>query len=51
MSAGFGAIGWNRKKVVYDLVLLAGVILFIGVAIALDWRNEPPKNAADMFGL
>ncbi|HMN71798.1 MAG TPA: ferric reductase-like transmembrane domain-containing protein [Rhodoblastus sp.] len=51
MSAGFAAIGWNRKKVVYDLILLAAVVLFIGVAIALDWRRQPPANAADICGL
>ena len=51
MSAGFQAIGWNRKKIVYDLVLLAGVIAYIGAAIVLDWRKEPPHNAADLCGL
>ena len=51
MSAGFQAIGWNRAKKIYDLVLLACVLLFIGVAMALFWRKEPPANAADVFGL
>jgi len=51
VSAGFQAIHWSRKKIVYDLVLLAGVVLFVGVAMTLSWRAEPPKNAADFFGL
>ena len=51
MSAGFQAIGWNRKKIVYDLVLLAGVIAYIGAAIVLDWRKAPPNSAADLCGL
>ena len=51
MSAGFQAIGWNRAKKIYDLVLLPCVLLFIGVAMALFWRKEPPANAADVFGL
>ena len=30
MSAGFRAVQWNRAKLVYDAILLAGVALFIG---------------------
>jgi hypothetical protein len=28
MSAGFRAVQWNRAKVVYDGILLAGVALY-----------------------
>lgn len=51
MSAGFQAVHWNRAKIVYDLVLLAGVGVFIGVAMTLSWSKEPPHSAADFFGL
>ncbi len=30
MSAGFRAVQWNRAKLVYDGILLAGVVLYIG---------------------
>jgi len=29
MSAGFGAVQWNRAKLVYDGFLLASVTLYI----------------------
>lgn len=51
MSAGFQAVRWNRRKIIYDLVLLAGVVLFIGAAMKLSWGKDPPRNAADVFGL
>ena len=30
MSAGFKAVQWNRRKLVYDAILLGCVVLFIG---------------------
>ena len=35
MSHQYAAIGWNRQKRVYDLVLLAGVFSYLGIFIAL----------------
>ena len=35
MSHQYAAIGWNRQKRQYDLVLLAGIFLYLGVFIAL----------------
>jgi nitrite reductase/ring-hydroxylating ferredoxin subunit/DMSO/TMAO reductase YedYZ heme-binding membrane subunit len=42
MSAGFRAVQWNRAKLVYDAVLVAGVALYIGGFIAISaWLDEP----------
>jgi nitrite reductase/ring-hydroxylating ferredoxin subunit/DMSO/TMAO reductase YedYZ heme-binding membrane subunit len=35
MSHQYAAVGWNRQKRVYDLVLLAGIVSYLGVFIAL----------------
>ena len=44
MSAGFRAVQWNRTKLVYDGILLAGVTLYIGTYILLSFWLEPPKD-------
>ena len=31
MSAGFRAVQWNRTKLVYDGILLAGVVLYLSL--------------------
>ena len=35
MSQQYAAIGWNRQKRVYDLVLLAGIVSYLGIFITL----------------
>ncbi len=45
MSAGFQAVQWNARKLVYDGVLLAAVALFIGSYILIEARITPPDNA------
>jgi nitrite reductase/ring-hydroxylating ferredoxin subunit/DMSO/TMAO reductase YedYZ heme-binding membrane subunit len=44
MSAGFRAVQWNRAKLLYDAILLAGVALYIGTYLILAYRLEPPKD-------
>src|SRR6516225_8759599 len=44
MSAGFRAVQWNRAKLVYDGILLAGVVLYIGAYLTLVYWLEPPKD-------
>src|SRR5882672_1683461 len=44
MSAGFRAVQWNRAKLVYDAVLLAGVVLYIGTYLIVTHRLDPPKD-------
>ena len=44
MSAGFRAVQWNRTKLVYDGILLAGVVLYIGAYLTLMHWLDPPKD-------
>lgn len=44
MSAGFTAVQWNRDKLIYDAILLAGATVFIGTFIAISYWIEPPKD-------
>jgi DMSO/TMAO reductase YedYZ heme-binding membrane subunit/nitrite reductase/ring-hydroxylating ferredoxin subunit len=44
MSADFRAVQWNRAKLVYDAILLAGVMLYIGTYLVLAHRLDPPKD-------
>ncbi len=44
MSVGFRAVQWNRAKVIYDVILLAAVVLFIGVFLIIAYRVDPPKD-------
>src|SRR6266446_5710786 len=44
MSAGFRAVQWNRAKLVYDGILLAGVVLYIGAYLTLVYWLDPPKD-------
>src|SRR5256884_1720986 len=44
MSAGFRAVQWNRAKLVYDGILLAAVVLYIGAYLTLVYWLDPPKD-------
>src|SRR5215472_6366042 len=44
MSSAFRAVQWNRTKLVYDSILLAGVALYIGAYIILAYWFNPPKD-------
>jgi nitrite reductase/ring-hydroxylating ferredoxin subunit len=44
MSAGFQAVQWNRRKLVYDAVLIAGVVLFIGTFMTVGAVRTPPAD-------
>src|SRR5215472_15250301 len=44
MSAGFRAVQWNQAKLVYDGILLAGVVLYIGAYLTLVYWFDPPKD-------
>src|SRR5271165_917747 len=51
MSVGFRAVQWNRKKIVYDGVLLLVVPLFIAAFAALHWRWHPPKDLPEAIDI
>jgi nitrite reductase/ring-hydroxylating ferredoxin subunit/DMSO/TMAO reductase YedYZ heme-binding membrane subunit len=47
VSGVFGAVPWNRAKIVYDAILLAGITLYIGIFMAIGrwwpaWADDPP---------
>src|SRR6266487_1948025 len=44
MSSAFRAVQWNRTKLVYDGILLAGVALYIGAYMILVYWIDPPKD-------
>jgi nitrite reductase/ring-hydroxylating ferredoxin subunit/DMSO/TMAO reductase YedYZ heme-binding membrane subunit len=44
MSVGFRAVQWNRRKLVYDAVLLAAVALYVGAHVTLATWLDPPKD-------
>jgi nitrite reductase/ring-hydroxylating ferredoxin subunit/DMSO/TMAO reductase YedYZ heme-binding membrane subunit len=44
MSAGFRAVQWNRRKVVYDAILLAGVALYIAAFMGISAWRKPPAD-------
>lgn len=44
MSAGFIAVQWNRRKIVYDAIVLAGMALFIGSYLLIASTMHPPAG-------
>jgi len=44
MSVGYRAVQWNRAKLRYDGILLAGVALYIGIFLLIAHRLDPPKD-------
>jgi nitrite reductase/ring-hydroxylating ferredoxin subunit/DMSO/TMAO reductase YedYZ heme-binding membrane subunit len=51
MSVGFRAVQWNRAKLVYDAILLAGVALFIGAFMLIESWTHPPKDWPEWIDL
>ncbi len=45
MSAAYQAVGWNRQKKIYDLVLLLGVLLYLGLFAAISFGLDPEATA------
>jgi len=44
MSVGFKAVQWNRRKLVYDAILIAGVLLFVGTFMTVGALRNPPAD-------
>ena len=51
MSAGFSAVQWNRRKLIYDGILIAGVVLFIGTFMTVGALRNPPADMPAWIGL
>ena len=41
MSLGYQAVGWNRTKKVYDTLLGAGLVLYLGVFVGIGSLVHP----------
>src|SRR5262244_2838032 len=44
MSSAFRAVQWNRTKLVYDGILLAGVALYISAYLSVAYWLDPPRD-------
>ena len=44
MSSTFRAVQWNRAKLFYDGIMLAGVALYTGAYLTLLYWLDPPKD-------
>jgi nitrite reductase/ring-hydroxylating ferredoxin subunit/DMSO/TMAO reductase YedYZ heme-binding membrane subunit len=51
MSAGFKAVQWNARKVVYDAILVAGIVLFLGTFMTVGALRNPPADQPAWIGL
>src|SRR2546430_11790850 len=51
MSAGFKAVQWNRRKLIYDGILIAGVVLFIGTFTTVGALRNPPADVPAWINL
>lgn len=51
MSAGFQAVQWNRRKVVYDAILIGCVALFVGTFMTIGALRNPPADAPAWINL
>ncbi|HWG06513.1 MAG TPA: Rieske 2Fe-2S domain-containing protein [Beijerinckiaceae bacterium] len=51
MSAEFKAVQWNRRKIVYDAIVLVGIAVVIGGFILSGIWLDPPKKAPDWIDL
>ena len=45
MSLSYRAVGWNRQKRTYDLVLLAAVVIYLGLFVGLGAVFRPRATA------
>jgi nitrite reductase/ring-hydroxylating ferredoxin subunit/DMSO/TMAO reductase YedYZ heme-binding membrane subunit len=51
MSVGFQAVQWNRRKLVYDAVLIVAASLYIAGFAALYWHWHPPKDEPEAIDI
>ncbi|MGQ0552940.1 MAG: Rieske 2Fe-2S domain-containing protein [Planctomycetota bacterium] len=49
MSVGYRAVSWNRNKQRYDLVLLAGALLYLGVFLGVGAALHPQATAETLI--
>lgn len=45
MSLSYEAVQWNRQKKIYDRVMLAGVVLYLGLFVGVGFAAHPDATA------
>jgi nitrite reductase/ring-hydroxylating ferredoxin subunit/DMSO/TMAO reductase YedYZ heme-binding membrane subunit len=51
MSTGFRAVQWNRKKLVYDGILVVCVAAFIAGYVVIKYATNAPKSLPDAIDI
>ncbi len=51
MSAGFRAVQWNRDKLIYDGILVAGVLVYLTAFGLITAHFHPPANRPDLIDI
>ena len=51
MSLGLSAVQWNRRKIIYDLVLAAAVLAYLFAFSAVSLAQKPPATPDDWTDL
>ena len=46
MSVAYQAVGWNRHKKIYDVVVVAGRLAFLGMFVGVSLATQPAITAA-----
>lgn len=49
MSQSYQAVGWNRQKKIYDLMILIGVFLYIGIFLGIGFSFFPNATAETLI--
>ena len=49
MSLSYEAVQWNRQKKIYDRVMLAGVVLYLGLFVGVGFATHPDATAEAML--
>ena len=51
MSVGFKAAQWNRRKLIYDGILIACIVLFTGTFMTVGALRNPPADVPAWINL
>jgi nitrite reductase/ring-hydroxylating ferredoxin subunit/DMSO/TMAO reductase YedYZ heme-binding membrane subunit len=51
MSVGLRAVQWNRKKLVYDGILVVLICAFIAAFATVHWQWHPPKDGPEAIDI
>jgi sulfoxide reductase heme-binding subunit YedZ len=49
MSVQYGAIGWNRQKKIYDIVLVTGLAIYVGLFVGIGVLHHPAATAETLL--